>query len=90
MTIRNVINAFYGIDGSNVQMTPETYVDVINTKNEMVEAELCAWCGTYASTFKDKQSKKEYSISGLCQDCQDKTFNKEEDNVYEKEGYPSE
>ena len=51
MTIRNVINAFYGIDGSNVQMTPETYVDVIDTKNAMVEAELCAWCGTYAQSL---------------------------------------
>ena len=24
--------------------------------------------------FKDELSKKEYSISGLCQDCQDKIF----------------
>ena len=24
--------------------------------------------------FKDRLSKKEYSISGMCQECQDKTF----------------
>lgn len=27
-----------------------------------------------SSPFKDALSKKEYSISGLCQDCQDKVF----------------
>jgi len=25
--------------------------------------------------FQDELSRKEYNISGMCQDCQDKTFN---------------
>jgi len=30
-----------------------------------------------SSLFRDALSKKEYSISGLCQDCQDKVFEAE-------------
>lgn len=29
--------------------------------------------------FKDSLSRREYSISGMCQKCQDKTFNKTEE-----------
>lgn len=31
-------------------------------------------CGQDAIWFRNKQSSKEYSISGLCQECQDKIF----------------
>jgi hypothetical protein len=31
-------------------------------------------CGEIAAEFKDEISRKEYSISGLCQKCQDETF----------------
>ena len=31
-------------------------------------------CGGSADTFRDAISRKEYSISGLCQNCQDKIF----------------
>tara|TARA_B100001964_G_C14125849_1_gene550512 strand:- start:906 stop:1118 length:213 start_codon:yes stop_codon:yes gene_type:complete len=31
-------------------------------------------CGGPALEFKDEVSKKEYTISGLCQKCQDKVF----------------
>ena len=36
----------------------------------------CRWCGNgiFLDEFKDELSKKEYSISGFCQRCQDKTF----------------
>ena len=34
----------------------------------------CTWCKTKVKKFKDQISVKEYFISGLCQDCQDKTF----------------
>ena len=34
----------------------------------------CTWCKTQVKKFKDQISVKEYFISGLCQDCQDKTF----------------
>jgi len=31
-------------------------------------------CGKMVGKFKDRLSEKEYSISGLCQRCQDKVF----------------
>lgn len=31
-------------------------------------------CGKPITGFKDKISEKEYTISGLCQECQDKIF----------------
>ena len=34
----------------------------------------CKWCGKEVKGFKDKLSAKEFRISGLCQECQDKTF----------------
>ena len=40
----------------------------------------CPFCGTYLSdvTFRDELSKREATISGLCQDCQDDMFGDEE------------
>lgn len=40
-----------------------------------VQAQLCATCGKHVGEFKDRLSKKEYSISGMCQVCQDRIFN---------------
>jgi len=34
----------------------------------------CKWCCKRIEGFKDKLSVQEYRISGLCQECQDKTF----------------
>ncbi len=34
----------------------------------------CVWCGEEVFVFRDVLSAREYRISGLCQDCQDKTF----------------
>lgn len=36
-------------------------------------------CGGPATEFKDGLSRKEYTISGLCQNCQDIVFNSEEE-----------
>jgi len=41
---------------------------------DSIKNDVCAWCGKPVGKFKDELSKKEYSISGLCQQCQDKTF----------------
>lgn len=40
------------------------------------DRKLCPFCGcdTTNMKFRDKLSEKEYTISGLCQKCQDKTF----------------
>ncbi len=34
----------------------------------------CMVCGTDANFFRDELSRKEFSISRMCQSCQDKTF----------------
>ncbi len=31
----------------------------------------CVFCGRDATEFRDELSKKEFSISGICQSCQD-------------------
>jgi len=34
----------------------------------------CVICKGDASSFKDELSEKEFTISGMCQTCQDETF----------------
>jgi uncharacterized CHY-type Zn-finger protein len=34
----------------------------------------CVTCGKKITKFKDDLSVKEYDISGMCQKCQDETF----------------
>ena len=36
--------------------------------------QMCISCGTDANHFRDELSRKEYRISRMCQDCQDKVF----------------
>lgn len=45
-----------------------------------VEAMQCPLCKVHVSMhdFKDELSLREYAISGLCQQCQDETFGKED------------
>lgn len=44
----------------------------------------CPFCGKDMTnaTFKDLKSKKEYEISGICQECQDNYFKEMEMLVY--------
>jgi hypothetical protein len=46
----------------------------------MIAANLCAWCKQPATEFTDELSKVEYTISGLCQKCQDETFFTDDDD----------
>ena len=41
-------------------------------------ANLCTTCGGVADKFTDDLSRKEYSLSGMCQVCQDGFFETEE------------
>lgn len=43
-------------------------------RRTMIDADLCTDCGGPATDFKDELSKREYSISGFCQKCQDAIF----------------
>jgi hypothetical protein len=40
----------------------------------------CATCSGEASEFRDALSQKEYTISAMCQTCQDEVFGAGEDN----------
>lgn len=40
-----------------------------------IEADTCTMCENPATHFDDDLSRKEYTISGLCQQCQDSIFN---------------
>jgi hypothetical protein len=48
---------------------------------EAVKAKKCPFCGKDIDMngFRDELSKKEYGISGLCQNCQDDIFALPED-----------
>ena len=39
-----------------------------------IASELCMTCSGDATAFKDDISRKEYTISGMCQTCQDGVF----------------
>jgi hypothetical protein len=39
-----------------------------------IRANVCMFCGQPVTGFRNEISKREFSISGLCQSCQDKTF----------------
>ncbi len=47
--------------------------DVYNSQDEK---HICPSCRKKVTEFKDKKSEREFGISGLCQECQDQTFNK--------------
>ena len=40
-----------------------------------VKNKICALCNEPATVFRDEFSKKEFTLSGLCQKCQDEIFN---------------
>ena len=54
------------------KMMMKVFPDAMNN----VKENRCPFCGKpiKAEEFRDKLSVKEYHISGLCQNCQDKTF----------------
>lgn len=37
----------------------------------------CILCGKPAKSFRDSSARLEYNISALCQDCQDRLFNRD-------------
>lgn len=43
-------------------------------RRKNIEEDKCVFCGRDALTFRDEKSRKEFSISGICQVCQDDTF----------------
>ena len=56
----------------------EKLIDTFNPSGrkrvDSIKQDICSWCGKPAIQFRDALSKREYTISGFCQECQDKTF----------------
>jgi hypothetical protein len=44
------------------------------TAQQAKEQNICTVCGKPITEFRDEVSKREYQITGYCQDCQDKVF----------------
>ena len=44
------------------------------SRDETIRSNRCMTCGGGASDFKDACSRREYTISGMCQTCQDKVW----------------
>lgn len=44
------------------------------SRQDAVKQNICTYCHMTLKPFLDALSKREHEISGLCQDCQDKTF----------------
>ena len=65
-----------------MERTPEmqTFIDETakkafgRTQTEAQATDTCVFCGKPATEFKDQLSRTEYSISGICQICQDEVF----------------
>lgn len=57
---------------------------------KLVEAGICPFCHSKVDIkdFRDELSLKEYTISGLCQKCQDETFSNSDEDEDEDEVYP--
>jgi len=45
-----------------------------HTQTDAINQSVCVMCGRSVILFRDTLSKKEYSISGMCQKCQDEIF----------------
>jgi uncharacterized CHY-type Zn-finger protein len=43
-------------------------------RSEAIQSNVCVTCGGLANAFVDQLSAKEYTISRMCQKCQDDVF----------------
>jgi hypothetical protein len=44
------------------------------SRRQAVHEAFCVWCRGAATEFKDEISRREFTVSGLCQTCQDSFF----------------
>ena len=47
-------------------------------REDAIRRDVCVWCKGPAKEFRGEDNRTEYSISGLCQRCQDVEFGKKE------------
>lgn len=65
----------------------EDFLERLFSRTTKINANVCTVCDGPATEFRDSLSRKEYTISGLCQQCQDKAF---EEPSEDDEGWTSE
>lgn len=57
----------------------EAFLQKVSNRTTSIRNDVCVpapiGCGGPATDFKDEVSRREYTISGLCQKCQDSIFN---------------
>jgi len=54
------------------------FLNGVFNREAFITDDVCVSCKTPAFYFRDDLSKKEFSLSGLCQICQDEVFGTEE------------
>lgn len=52
----------------------ENFLEENFGRTTAITSDTCVFCKTPATEFRDELSRKEYAISGMCQNCQDDTF----------------
>ena len=75
-TIKKLCRELFDDNYQNNQFShPSTKLQKLRREIEkQIQLRRCTWCQTSVKQFKDQISVKEYFISGLCQSCQDETF----------------
>jgi hypothetical protein len=51
-----------------------TMLDRLYNRSNCIKNNVCTICAGPAIKFRDRISQKEYTISGMCQTCQDSVF----------------
>ena len=51
-------------------------------RRETIKNNVCVSCGKRATEFRDEISRREFSISSLCQNCQNPVFDTEEEDQH--------
>ena len=65
----------------------ENLVKGMYTRQDSIRKDICVACGGVATKFNDEISQKEYTISGLCQECQDEVFKPPVDPIGDLGGF---
>jgi hypothetical protein len=52
----------------------ENILETLFGRTSAITTDVCVSCDEPATEFEDERSRKEYSISGLCQKCQNEIF----------------
>jgi len=63
-----------GFEPSEKSPEMEKFLENLFGRSTFIRKGICISCGKTVVGFRDALSEKEYTISGLCQECQDEVF----------------